>query len=225
MAAVCYTPLRGLVMRVTELDNCGAIPVDAVQVTSKGFFTITPSADFEDGQDFARALADGSLCVSDKEPPLRKRWNLAMELCGVNPDLISLITGYPVELDGADPVGFRLETGRADARFAVELWSALSLSGGCDGTDECYQYALFPNVSGASVLPGPFANARQDFTVEGAYTDGGEGWADGPYLVVGEVGAPTDLPVPMTSDQHGLIRRTCVPPPTPGCDAVAVDSQ
>lgn len=224
MPAVCYTPLRGLVMRVTELDACGNIPVDAVQVTSKGFFTITPTADAEDGQDFARALADGTMCVDDKEPPLLKRLNLAMELCGVNPELVSLISGFPVELDGADPVGFRVQSGRADTHFAVEIWSALSL-GDCSGDDACYQYAVFPNVSGARVIPGAFQNGRQDFAVEGAFTDGGEGWGDGPYEVVGTVGAEEDLPVPLTDADHLLIRRTCVPPPAPGCDAVAVDSQ
>ena len=223
MPAVCYTPLRGLVKRVTELDACGLLPVDAMAVTSKGFFTITPTAETEEGQDFARALADGTMCVDDKEPPLLKRLGLSLELCGVNPELISFLTGNPVELDGSDPVGFRIRSGRASTRFAIEIWSALSLDE-CDGDDLCYQYALFPNVTGARVLPGPFTNGRQDFTVEGAFTDGGAGWGDGPYLVVGPVGAPTDLPVAMTDADHALIRRTCVPPPEPGCDAVAIDT-
>lgn len=225
MATVCYTPLRGLVMRVTELDACGLVAVDAFQVTSKGFFTITPAADVEAGQDFARALADGTMCVDDKEPDLLKRLTLTGELCGVDPDLVNLMAGFPVELDSADPVGFRIQTGRADTHFALEIWSELGGAAACTGEDECYQYSLFPNVTGARVIPGAYANALQTFTFEGAHTEGGAGWGDGPYLVVGTPGAPTDLPVAMTDADHALIRRTCVPPPTPACGAVVIDSE
>lgn len=138
MASECFTPLRGTRIRATVVSACGApnAPETAAsQATSSGFISVAVSPQYEDGDEFVQKNANGDLCINDRSCDVFKRHNLTITLCGVDPDLMGIITGNPAEVSGAGiNVGFRTRTGLPCNDFAFELWSGIS--GGDCGTNE-----------------------------------------------------------------------------------------
>lgn len=133
MAASCFNVVRGKRIRVTRLDSCGNYPVPTTAnslVVSDGFISVQYTMDYQAGDEHIQKNADGNLCINDKSCDVFKRMAVKISLCGVDPDLLSLVTSNAVELDasGVD-VGFRVQEGLACSTFGLELWSGL---GGLD---------------------------------------------------------------------------------------------
>jgi len=220
MTTTCIKTLGFKRVRVTELDECGAVPVDADYVVSNGQIKITVSHEVESGDEFIQKNGVGELCINEKNPDSIKRATVEIEFCEVDPDLVSLMTGFRPELDGVDVVGFRAVTGLLDTNFALEAWTKLA-GGACGDDGLCYGYMLLPWVTGA--LPGDIVleNAAATFTFTG-YTESNSDWGEGPWDVIGTDESPGPLDVEIASDEPYLIRTTCVTPPTAACGALPV---
>jgi len=208
--------VRGKRVRVTRLENCGEPPTTGDPcgfVTSKGFVTVTMSPQNEEGTELVLLNADGELCVNDQAQHNFKRWNLSIELCDVDPEMISLLTKVTLETDAdGNTVGFRSVDGRIDEQFAFELWSGVGDQDCADGEE--YGYLLFPFVSGGTFADLTIENGVATMTIENAFTKTGGLWGAGPYDVVpDEYGAPAPLGVAIQNGEHHVQRLTTVAPP------------
>lgn len=218
--------IRGKMARVTELDVCGIPQPGNSFVISKGFVQVALTSELESGDEIIVKNADGELCINDRVPDSLKRLNVAIDWCNVDPDIISVITGYPIEMDDAttdaDVVGFRVNEGFADTNWGLEVWTGLGSQQACDAEGARYGYILVPFITG-STLGGnmTIAAAAATFQTTG-YTQGNSGWGVGPYDVVGSPAGPLADPIgPLT---HALIRTTPVAPPTDACGAQTLTS-
>lgn len=219
MPTQCFGILKGKRVRVTELDDCGAPVPGGSFVVSDGFVTVTLGAELESGDEFVQKNADGALCINQRDPDLLKRLNVTINWCRVDPDIVSLITGSPVELDGGgDTVGFRIEEGRADTKWALELWTGIA--GQLCGEDgfPFYGYILLPFVLGSSFGDLTIENAAVTFDTTG-YTSGSSGWGVGPFEPIGTPDSPGPLDDAIGPLQHAVLRTVQVPPPDAECGA------
>lgn len=139
MAANCYGVVRGKRIRVTRLDSCGAFPVPTTAnslVTSSGFVSVQFSPDYEAGEEIIQKNADGALCVNDRTCDVFKRTNVTISFCNVDPDIMSLVTGNSVEVDGSgNDVGFRINEAIGCNQFALELWTGIDGQAACPPTN------------------------------------------------------------------------------------------
>ena len=101
--------VRGRAMRATRLNGCGnpVLGPDSV-VTSEGFVSITLTPNVETGEAITVTNANGKTCISDPAVPRFVNYGVAITFCGVNPQLIHLMTNQPMVLGGdGTPKGFR----------------------------------------------------------------------------------------------------------------------
>lgn len=125
---------------MTRLDSCGAYPVPTTAnslVTSSGFVSVQYELDYEAGEEIVQKNADGNFCVNDRTCDLFKRTMVTISFCNVDPDIMSLITGNSVEVDGAgNDVGFRVAENLTCNQFALELWTGIDGQAACPATNE-----------------------------------------------------------------------------------------
>lgn len=214
--------VRGKRIRVTRLGPCGVAPdygEECAFAVSSGFVTVTMSAEIEDGEELTQITADGELCVTSQSRHNFKRWTVEIELCEVDPELVSLLTKVTLETDaGGDVVGYRSLQGRIDNEFALELWSGID-DQACEDGEE-FGYFLLPFVAGGHLGDIEIANAVSTFEISNAFTRGGGAWGVGPYDVVpDESGLATPLGVEIQAGEHHVQRLTTIAPPAPteGC--------
>lgn len=221
MPTQCFGVVRGKRVRVTELDVCGIPVTGGSFVVSDGFISVEITTELEDGDEYIQKNADGKLCINERAPDSVKRLNVTVTWCKVDPDIVNLITGNPLEMDVADAVGFRIQEGEVDARWALELWTGLAGTGCDDDGNILYGYFLLPLVTGSTIGDITIENAVVTFSTTG-YTEGNSGWGVGPYDVIHDPAAPLDVAI--TAIDHALIRTTEVAPPTAVCGAQIIGS-
>src|SRR5688500_6376753 len=93
MPSECRSVLKSCLARFTRLDECGAIVVGPKsQLTTKGYISVTATAQVEDGEEFIVRNACGELCINEKDDDQFKRYDLEMSLCQVDPELLELVS-------------------------------------------------------------------------------------------------------------------------------------
>lgn len=225
MPTKCFTVVRGKRLRVTRLDECGNPPADETEdslVVTKGFVTVELSAVVADGTDIEQMNANGDLCVSDRSRDQFRRWDVSIELCDVDPALLSMLTNVVVEEDwNGDVVGIRQVEGASVDTFALELWTGVPGSDCVAGEPTQYGYMLLPTVVPGNLGDITIENGATTFSVAG-FTKGSGGWGTGPYDVV-----PTDvdntpgrLETAIDAREHLLLRTTTIAPPEAECGAL-----
>lgn len=230
MASHCMIPMLGKRIRVTELDECGAVVLGTARsVVTDGFINVTISSETEDGTEILVRNAAGNICVNEKLADSFKRLTLEIEFCGVNPDLLSIVSNAePYEDYAGDVAGFTVPEGEMNKRFSFELWTGLAGQACLPGqTGEASGYLLLPFVQ-AGVLGDITIDGENQatFSITGAYTKGGNVWGVGPFDVVYDDATPTPaaskLPTALDPFDHMLLIDTAVTPPPVACDAVPV---
>lgn len=218
----CFAVVRGKAIRVTEVDDCGAIPEDANYVVSNGFVQVQISADNEAGDEILVKNANGDFCINERSPDGLKRLNITVDWCNVDPDIMNMITGFPLVPGDSpgEPVGFDIVEGTYDATFALEVWTGLGGQRCADG-NECFGYLLLPLNTGAALGDFTIENGAATFQTTG-YTVGGSEWGVGPYMVEGEGTCDSPLTTAIPADGHARLMTVCCPPPSPACGTVPV---
>lgn len=215
-----YSLIRGRAMRVTRLNGCGnpVLGPDSV-VSTDGFISVALTSNTEAGEPIVVTNANGKRCVDDTPVPRFVNYSLEMTFCGVDPELMHLLTGQPVVLsaDGSEVVGFR-QNSKIDVEgigFALEMWTGVA-GAACDSNATVsYGYLLLPFIKGGVVGNITVENGAINFTVTGATTKDGSGWGVGPNKVVrDEVGNPGPLNEAITDGDHLHTEVTTVPPPS-----------
>ncbi len=214
-----YVPILGKRIRITTLDVCGNVPaggtVGSVLATS-GFITVTLQADVEKGAEILQKKADGSLCVSEMLTSSFKRFNVDIDFCGVNPSIVGMVSNAkPYNDANNDVAGFTVGEGAITKKFALEIWTGLAGQACLPGTAEASGYLLLPFIQ--SGVPGDIViNGEKavDFTLQGAYTKGGNTWGVGPYKpVMNATSVASALPTALAPTDHLLMIDTGVAPP------------
>jgi hypothetical protein len=223
--------IRGRAMRVTRLTACGAPSLGpASKIETAGFVSVSLTSNTQTPEAIEVTNANGDICISDT--PVSKFINYGAEIafCGVDPELVAMLTGQPVVMGGtasADIVGFR-QNSRIDVNligFALELWTGIA-GDACTAGSVDYGYILLPFLKGGTLSDFTVENGAINFTLTGATTRDGAGWGVGPYNVtLGPTGISSPLLTTITVGDHLHVERVSVAPPTPvdtGATAVGV---
>ena len=201
--------VRGRRLRVTKSDGCGNLVLgpDSVVVT-EGFISVGFTANQSEGETISVTNAAGNVCILDEPAPKFLNYSVTVNFCGVNPELVNLMTGNPLVMDaaGTGVVGFGVDStvDISASGFAMELWSNVP-AGVCEGGQTSYGYLLFPFLTGGTLGDFTVENAALNFTMSGATTKDGNTWGVGPYDVtrdVGGVAGPLNVAIPSTRHLH-----------------------
>lgn len=235
MPTQCFAPILGKRIRVTELDECGALQPTSRQVVTDGFVTVTITANVEEGTEILVRNASGAICINEKAADSLKNLGVEMTLCGVNPSLLAMVTNAE-EYENAtgDVAGFTVPEGEITGKFALELWTGLSGQACGDGGTEASGYLLLPLVNAGTL--GDLEIGGEDainFSLANSTTKGGNAWGVGPYNVALDRGdpdadpdpippAPAPLPTALDPFDHLLLMLTEVAPPPSACEPAVV---
>lgn len=213
MTQQCFSLIRGRAMRVTKLNGCGGLVYGSQSsVVTKGFISVGFTANTEEGEPISIPNANGDICISDTPAPKFTGYGVEINLCGVDPSLVGLLTGQPLVADPdtgtgspAEYVGFRMDTATNldDSGFGLELWSAVPTSVCGTTGEQLYGYLLFPFLKGGIIGDFTLENGALNFTVTGAQTKDGSGWSEGPYDVVPSTGTDEVQTVTITGTPAG----------------------
>ncbi len=218
--AQCFTVLRVPKIRATLLDECGEPEVGScVQVVTDGMISIAETREQNERQDFFQLNSDGQACNTDTSPPILKWLNISITFCRVDPELFNMLTGEPLVLDGNDEaVGFRTREGSVNSvNFALEAWTRISGTSGCEGGNVRYGYVLWPWIVEGTTGDVTFENGNINFTVN-ARTRNFSRWGTGPYnVVLDSGGSPSPLLAPIADGDHRHLQVTQVAPPEASC--------
>lgn len=219
----CFSMIRGRALRATRLDECGAPyeEEEAYAIATDGFISVELVAETEEADEWSISNQNGDVLIADQSAPTILGYQVAVHLCGVNPDLISLLTGQPVVLDGNDiSVGFRANTEVEAVNFALELWSDVPAALCVDG-QKTYGYLLLPYITSGTVGDFSVENAAVNFSITGGRTKVGSKWGRGPYYVtIGGDGNLSQLATPIDPEDHLHVQMTRVAPPDPSCHPI-----
>lgn len=208
--------IKGKVMRLTRLDECGA-PLEGTcsSIVTAGFVTVTLSNEVEAGQEYTQKNAWGDFCISEKDADRVKWVNVSISMCEVDPGILDLVGGANPVNFGGDNIGATFGSQPNPNSFALEVWTKIAGADACTGGDPDWGYFTVPFIRNGQI--------DGDVTIEnGPLTIGlkGEGvgasatWGTGPY---------DDNPLLTTEgfpsgDLYGMVITTVQPPePTSGC--------
>lgn len=230
MPQTTYKPFKGRTIRITELDDCCTPPASGT-ANAIGVFdaytTATLAANVEEGETAFERKANGDVCINERDPNLLQDLTVTLTLCQVQPEVISMLTGWPVTRDvSGNAVGFDIMEGVTDSQVAFELWSGV---GGIDcGAGARYGYNVLPCTNGWQLAEdiqwggiGVIFSITLSATVTGRHA-----WADGPYAVQNdETATPGPLLDPMQSGALARLMSTDVPPPALTDGSVAATAE
>jgi hypothetical protein len=233
MVAVCMKPIGGTRLRATKVDACG-IPITGVgscSIVTKGFVSVERTAQFLDPDEFTVKNAGGELCINERTNPLFQWYNVTVNFCEVDPELINMMTGSPLVLDDTpvtpQNVGWRTrENANINANWAMELWTRMA-GQNCVGGLVKYGYYAMPFIVEGVVGDVTFENGPVSFSVTQARSKSANGWGVGPYNVLNKL-SPTTGPSPLLTamqvgDHDHFQMTTLAPPAVPGtCGCVTL---
>lgn len=234
--AGAFPLVKGTRLRATRINACG-MPIAGARnrLVTKGWVSLGLTPVMRDAQDLEQTNAEGRVCVSDRTPPERRWYTPALELCGVDPDVITMFTGWESVLDADDaPVGFRdSDVIESEAGIALEIWTSGKSEEDCAdvptkdsafsaaGSGRKYGYFLFGGTEwtlGDITIGSTVAT----LTLTGR-TIAMPAWGTGPYNVAAdEDGDAVRLLEPTSTKEHLTVFRTPIAPPEPTDGAVAL---
>lgn len=225
----CYAQVRGSVIRATLLDACGnPDPGASAVVVSKRISTFTLNEVTDSGTNIRERNFADELCVVDDAFEQTIGYSAEAALCGVDPGLVTLLTGQPVVKNAAgDIVGWDATTSVDLDSFGVafEVWSRIA-GGACDASGHRpWGYTVFPFLKGGRLGGFSFQNGAVQFTITGAQSRDGNGWGVGPYDVDRDsLGAPAPLHTALPVNAHYRNILVTLDPPEASCGTFALAS-
>lgn len=224
MATYCLKPFKGKIIRVVALDACGLVVTGAKKmVVSDGFISIEQRAVYRDPTEYELINANGDYCLNERDPA-RLRWiEPTITLCGVDPEMVNLMTGSPLVMnDAATPeaIGFRTRE-NVSGNFGLEAWTDLGGSTACAGSTKAYGYFLLPWIKDGVIGDLTIENGAANFQVTNARTSGNSPWGTGPFNVWKSVAAPAGakLITAINALDHRHFQMTTLAPPVAVCGA------
>lgn len=164
MADLSAVPIKGKVMRIISLDECGtAATGTSLVVVSRGFIQVQVEPQYEDGEQHRQRLADGTLCVNDDDDDEFTNVMLTIDFCGVCPSVSQVTNGARLLTEAGPPAtgtGAAYGEGPVTSRWSLELWQLVTGRGACtaDGLQQ-YVYWTWPHVRSGRVNSLTIANS------------------------------------------------------------------
>jgi hypothetical protein len=184
MATKKLKSIKGRVVRVTRLDQCG-LPVygEGGYVVSKGFITVTLGNEYETGEELQQKNAWGEYCVNDKDPDITKWVNVSVQFCEVDPTVLDIIGGANPVVVGDDTIGATFGQPSTTEAFAIEVWTKKSGQDACVGGTVEWGYFVVPFVKNGK-LDGDvkIENAPLNVTLVGEGFGAPATWGMGPHM-------------------------------------------
>ena len=154
---ICYTPIKGRVIRVVLLDACG-VPVcgdGSALIVASGYTKVDQKAQYDTGAEFIVRTADDELCVNEKAADALKRLEVTMEWCQIDPGLVVNTISPSRLLNFSQPgigTGFALAEGTSSLRFSHEVWQRVTGDSACDedGNPQ-WVYNAWPNLGNGKI--------------------------------------------------------------------------
>ncbi|HEX6518272.1 MAG TPA: hypothetical protein VF049_22115 [Nocardioidaceae bacterium] len=231
MAVECARMSRGKRMRITRLNECGAVVEGPTStLTAEAFVSGTFTPNYADAQEISLPNANGDECISDRSRPALRWIDISLVVCTWDPHMINMITGDPLVLDDATPtpnaVGFRIDTAlTGSGNFGLEFWSGIT-GQACDPSgNPKYGYWLFPWVKDAQWGEWVIQNDAITATFTARAVPGSP-WGVGPYddirrdAMVPATLEPLLTPIGATQPMHYEV--TSAPLPTASCGATVL---
>lgn len=216
--------IRGRAMRVTRLDGCGAVVLGPDStISSEGFISIALTANTEAGEAINVTNAAGKPVIVETPTPRFVNYGVAINFAGVNPELVTMLTGQPAVRDADDNVvGFGVDSDiDVDlVGFALEFWTGVAVAACEEGQSAQYGYGILPFLKGGVLGDFTIENAAISFSLSGATTKDGNAWGVGPYdVVLDETSNPGPLLEALPAKRHLHMQLTGVAPPSVDDDA------
>src|SRR5690554_7396331 len=128
MAALCGSPLKAEVIRLTRTNDCG-VPIvgsGSAQVVMDGFTQVQSDPQYEEGQRFLQRKANGEPCVNEQDDPIFNWLQQTVMVCTLDPDATIIVTGgelLSTDLEGQPTAtGVQFIDGKVTSRFSMETW-------------------------------------------------------------------------------------------------------
>lgn len=230
MVAQCHSVVRAPAVRVTRLDECGVVVESAcVSAASEGFVDITLAKVNQDRQDALTLNGNGDICVDKPKAPILRWYEVNLQFCLVDPELLNIMTADPIVLDDStipEAVGWDTEVGSiALSFFAFEFWVGTE-DEACDDGSVVYGYGLLPFLRQGMITDLTFGNQVTTFTVN-AISKGNSQWGVGPYnVLINQTGANAGLPGPLLTSIGPKVHKrffwTTLAPPDGVCGCQAL---
>ncbi|QHB37756.1 major tail protein [Mycobacterium phage Imvubu] len=228
--------VKGTRARFTKVNGCG-MPVAGPRnrLVTSGYVSLGLTAVMREATDLTQDNAEGKECVQDRTEPERRWYTPALELCQVDPDVVTMFTGWETILDADGKViGFQDDKKiESDYAIAMELWTSGKSADDCPdlpesdailtatGSGRQYGYFLF---AGTEWVPGDITISASvaTLTLTGR-TIALPHWGKGPYNVQADGdGDAVRLLTPMNKTAHLRVFRTPIAPPEVTDGAVAL---
>ena len=223
MATRKIKSVKGRVMRLTRLDECGnpAYGDACGTIVTDGFISVTLSDEVEAGEEYTQKNAWGDFCIAEKDADRRKWVNVTIQMCEVDPEVLDLVGGATPVVDGqGNTIGATFGRDPNPNSFAIEVWTKKAGSSACDPGSGAAEWGYFavPNVTNGSIDGDiTIENGPLTMGLKGEGQGASEGWLDGPY-------DPSPFPAGATfppDDLYGIFITTTAPPDvTDGCEAL-----
>lgn len=219
--SVCVSPIKGEVIRVTLLNNCGD-PVfgpGSAQASTDAWTEVTASPNYEEGTRFLQRKANGAPCVNTQDPSFLNWVELSTTLCTLDVDLIAMVSGEQPIASSTDFVGVTFGEGLLNARSSLELWQPVSGDGECDEDgNQMWVYWAWPHMYNFQIQELTFTNDVFNFQFNTLTRRVSPRWDIGdPWL--------SDTPtVEWDPGKHMVFAVTSVQPPEPACGAIEIES-
>lgn len=174
--------VQAVVARVAVLEADGVpLPGSANLYTTNAVIQLDATEVTTKGVDLEVMNAGGELCLVYKGRDPLKRYDLALQLCSLNPELEAMLVGGDITRSGGVAIGAAVPpVGSFGAPFGVslELWSKNIIDGDLDPNWPYIHWAL-PRTywSGPDKVTWSNANMIRSFT---GYTSENPNWFNGP---------------------------------------------
>lgn len=178
----CAAPIRGTMMRIARLNECGVpVPGAGGLVVTDGFVQVEAAQEYEDGTVYQTRNAQGELCVNETGPDQFTRSNLTVQFCAVDPDIVNLITGSMVIATGAPATGtgFWVTEGAVETRFSLEVWQDVA-GQACVGSVPLRVYWAWPNLFGGRFNDFTIGDTGLEWSLSAKTSSASPAWGTGP---------------------------------------------
>lgn len=181
MATKILKSIKGKTVRLTRLDDCGAVVEGScTTLVSDCFVNVVLAAEIEAGDEYLSKNAWGDFCINEKDSDRIKWVNVNIEFAEVNPDALDIIAGATPVISGGDTIGATFGVETQTAAFAVEVWTK-RVGGTCNANDPEWGYFLVPFVQNGRIDGDiTIENGALNVSVTGQAFPA-DGWASGPY--------------------------------------------
>jgi hypothetical protein len=177
--------IKGRVIRLTRLDECGApdLVSDAAVIVTDGFVQVVISNEVETGEEYTQKNAWGDFCIAEKDGDRVKWANVSIQFCEVDPDTLDMVGGASPVTSAGDTIGATFGREPNPNAFAIEVWTKKAGNDSCAGGTVEWGYFVVPFVRNG-ILDGDITinNGALTLSLKGEGQGAPASWGTGPHL-------------------------------------------